>query len=163
MVGVDKKENDTVGLSNKDTVHNILAHSYSFYLFLFLFGFFLDLVFPIKIFNDSTMLPIGFVFLIFASLLIIWAQNTSRALDKKDGIKKETFCRGPYCYTRSPTHWGLFLLMLGFGVLINAFFVILLTCISFFITKFFFLKKEESILAEKYGAPYLEYKKLVKF
>lgn len=60
-------------------------------------------------------------------------------------------------------HWGLFILMLGFGILINAIFVILFSIVSFVVAKFIFLKKEENILAGKYGAPYMEYKKSVKF
>lgn len=163
MKGLETKEQKSPRAQSDVTVHHILAHSYSFYFLLFLFGFFLDLIFPIKIFHSSAMIQTGFLFLVLASALIIWAQNTSRVLDKTNGVKKETFCKGPYCYTRSPTHWGLFFLMLGFGILINAFFVVVLTFVAFIVTKFVFLRREESILAKKYGAPYLEYKKLVKF
>jgi protein-S-isoprenylcysteine O-methyltransferase Ste14 len=146
----------------KHTVHHVLAHSYSFYFFLFLLGVFLDLFFPIRIFHSSYMVPLGVLLLILSSILIFWAQRTSRNLGEKGSVTKETFCRGPYCYTRSPTHWGLFLLMLGCGIVINAVFIILFTIISFVITKFVFLKKQEEIMAEKYGTPYLEYKKEVK-
>jgi protein-S-isoprenylcysteine O-methyltransferase Ste14 len=52
--------------------------------------------------------------------------------------------------------------MLGFGIMANTLFIIIFSIFSFFITKFIFLKKEENILAEKYGAPYLEYKKIVR-
>lgn len=150
--------------SNKTTtVHHVLAHSYFLYFLLFLVAVFLDLVFPIKIFSNGTMVPAGFSILVFASVLILWAQKTSRDLRKIEHINKESFCRGPYCYTRSPTHWGLFLLMLGFGFLVNALFVIIFTVISFIVTKFIFIKKQESILVDKYGAPYIEYKKSVKF
>lgn len=160
---LDNKEQTRSSKQSERSVHHILAHSYSFYLLLFLLSFFLDLAFPVKIFKTSIMAPIGFVFLALASLLILWAQKTSRDLRRIEEIKMEHFCRGPYCYTRSPTHWGLFLLMLGFGITINAFFVILSTLISLVVTKLVFLKKEESLLVKKYGAPYLEYKKIVKF
>jgi protein-S-isoprenylcysteine O-methyltransferase Ste14 len=85
---------------------------------------------------------VGFLFLLFGTFLIFWAQKTSLNLKKED-IKKETFLHGPYCYTRSPTHYGLFLLILGFGIVSNSFFVIVFSIISFFITKIVFLKKEE--------------------
>ncbi|KKP71662.1 MAG: hypothetical protein UR70_C0021G0015 [Candidatus Nomurabacteria bacterium GW2011_GWB1_35_20] len=52
--------------------------------------------------------------------------------------------------------------MLGFGIITNALFIIIFSVISFIITKFVFIRKEEKILAEKYGIPYLEYKKSVK-
>lgn len=147
--------------SHKNKVHKILAHSYSAYFVFFLLGICLDLIFKLKIFDNSIIVPLGFFFLFFATVLIVWAQKTSRKLNKEN-ITKETFCKGPYCYTRSPTHWGLFFLMLGFGMITNAFFVILTTLISFVVSKFVFLNRQERILAEKYGDPYLEYKKSVK-
>ncbi len=61
-----------------------------------------------------------------------------------------------------PTHWGLFALMFGFGFIINATFIITTTLISFLLTKFIFLNKEEKILSQKYGDKYIEYKKDVK-
>ena len=146
---------------HKNKVHHILAHSYSFYFLLFIIGVFLDLIFNVQFFESPVLLPVGFVLLVLASLLIFWAQKSSHKL-KIENLSKETFCRGPYCYTRSPTHWGLFLLMLSFGFITNAFFVIVFTVVSFFITKFVFVKKQESILEEKYGEAYKEYKKSVR-
>jgi len=146
----------------KHEVHGVLAHSYMVYFLILIIGVVLDLSFPDKIFANSIMMPTGFLMLILATLVIFWAQHTSRNLDH-GSITKESFCRGPYCYTRTPTHWGLFLLVLGFGFILNAFFVIILTIISFVVTKLFFLKKQEAILEDKYGIPYLEYKKTVKF
>jgi len=154
-------ENDKIHLQ-KQSVHNVLAQSYFTYFIFFLIGIIFDLILKIKVFNSSFMMPFGVLFLIFGTLLIFWAQKTSRNLKKED-ISKETFCHGPYRFTRTPTHFGLFFLMLGFGMIINAFFIILFTFVSFIIAKFVFLNKEEKILTLKYGAPYLEYKKSVKF
>ena len=144
------------------TVHHVLAHSYLWYFVPLLIAVFLDLVYPVKLFENFVIMPIGFVFLGLSTLLIFWAQSTSRKLDEKD-LTKESFCKGPYCYTRTPTHWGLFLLVLSFGVILNAFFVILFTIVSFILTRFVFIKEQEKLLEEKYGSPYLEYKKSVKF
>ena len=155
-------ENQDKTYLQKQSVHKILAYSYSMYFILFLVGVVLDLILKIKIFTSPIVVPIGAIFLIFGSILILWAQHTSKNL-KVENITKETFCHGPYCYTRTPTNFGLFFLILGFGIIANAFFVILFTLISFIIAKFVFLDKEEKVLAAKYGTPYLEYKKLVKF
>lgn len=157
------KAEKSINNLEKHAVHYVLAHAYYFYFLLFLLSFLLDLVFPIKVFKTSVMMPVGLVLMALASFLILWAQKTSHDLRDVDKTKMEHFCRGPYCYTRSPTHLGLFLLTFGFGVMVNAFFVILTTLISFFVTKYTFLKKQEIILAQKYGDPYLEYKKVVKF
>jgi len=145
----------------KPNIHKVLAHSYAVYLILFLVSICLDFVFRIKILSSPVMIEIGFFVLILATLLILWAQKTSHDLRKIQEVKMEHFCRGPYCYTRSPTHWGLFFLMLGFGIIANAFFTIICTIIAFLITRFIFLDKEEKMLEQKYGAPYIEYKKKV--
>lgn len=148
-------------MRKSDTVHKILAHSYSIYLGALLLGLLLDYFIPYEVFQDSTAKTAGVALLGFATTAILWAQATSRNLEIEN-LSKDAFARGPYRVSRTPTHWGLFLLMLGFGIISNAFFVIVLSFVSFLITKFIFIKKEEDILAQKYGAPYLEYKKSVK-
>ncbi len=162
MEPVEKIEQSGKENPHKNKVHKILAHSYLFYFICFLFGLLLDFIFPLKVFENYIMSSIGAIFLIFGTFLIIWAQKSSLYF-KKENINKEIFCYGPYRYTRSPTHFGLFLLTLGFGIIANALFIIIFSIISFVITKFTFIRKEEKILAEKYGTPYLEYKELVKF
>lgn len=142
-------------------VHHTLAHSYTVYFFVLLFGVALDMLFPIKIFN-TTHMNIGLGLLVLSSALIVWAQRSSNHLAKVEEVQKHHFHRGPYKYTRTPTHWGLFFLVLGFSLIINAFFITLLTVVSFFITKFIFVKRQEDILESRYGEPYKEYKKSVK-
>ena len=146
----------------KEKVHTVLAYSYLFYFIALLIALFLDFIFSFRIFDQTLILPVGILFLLFGSLLILWAQKTSRSLNKEN-VTKETFSHGPYYFTRTPTHWGLTFLMLGFGIIANAVFIVLFAIISFVISKFVFLKKEETILAQKYGVPYLEYKKSVRF
>lgn len=147
---------------NKNRVHRVLAHSYLFYFLLFLIGLLLDFWFPVRIFQNNIILLIGVLFLLLGTFLVAWAQTTSRNL-QKGNTNKEIFYRGPYRYTRSPTHFGLFFLTIGFGIIANSLFITIFSILSFFITKFIFIKEEEKILAEKYGDPYLEYRKSVKF
>lgn len=158
-----QSENTANKMSQKHGVHKVLARSYSVYFVLLLAGVCLDLIFGFKIFSDSFMVPVGFFFLIIASMIIIWAQKAGHAFKKVSEKKTEHFHFGPYRYTRIPTHLGLFLLILSFGFIANSFFVILATIISFLFSKFIFVKKYEKILEEKYGEAYKEYKKLVKF
>ncbi len=146
--------------AEKTKVHAILTHSYSFYFISFLLGIFFDFIFQYNIFNYLFLKELGFILLILSGLLILWAQKTSRNL-KKEASAREEFYKGPYRFSRSPTHWGLAFLMLGFGFLTNGFFVVIFTIISFFITKLIFLRQEENILEKKYGVPYMEYKKKV--
>ena len=161
MENIAEKENIFEVDQYKDKVHWVLTYSYIVYFVFFLIGTLLDLVFNFKIFNFIPQVYFGSFLIFLASLLILWAQRTSRNL-KKDTLSKETFMKGPYRYTRCPTHWGLFFLMVGFGITIGAIFIIITTFISLFLTKFIYLKKEEGILEKKYGIPYLEYKKAVR-
>ena len=143
-------------------VHRILAHSYSLYFILFLIGFLLDILYPIKIFESNVIKYFGFLLLLFASYLIFWAQKTSRNLNKEN-LTMDSFRRGPYYFTRSPTHLGIFLLIIGFGMVANTIFVIFFSVVAFFVTKLVFLKEQEMLLEERYGEPYREYKKIVRF
>ena len=143
-------------------VHRILAHSYTVYFVLFLGGVYLDFLFKTTIFTNPIFEFIGMFLIGFASLVILWAQYTSKNLNI-DNLSKHTFSKGPYVYTRHPTYFGLFVLMFGFGILSNALFVILTTLISVLIAKFVFIKQEEEALLNKYGAHYEDYKKMVQF
>jgi len=154
-------EKETIHLY-KDKVHKVLASSYSVYFLLFLVGTYFNLFFNFKIFSSSLAVLMGLILLLFGTILVFWAQGTSRNLNKEE-INKEAFAHGPYSFTRSPTNFGLFFLVLGFGLIANSPSIILCSIISFFLAKFIFLRKEEKILAEKYGDAYLEYKKSVKF
>ena len=146
----------------KQSVHKILAHSYVAYLLFFLIGVCLDFIFDFGIFNNFFITQTGVVSLIFGTFLIMWAQYTSRNLNKEN-ITKDTFRHGPYRFTRMPTNFGLFFLTLGFGIIVNAFFVVLSSFISLIVAKLVFIAKQEKVLADKYGEPYLEYEKSVKF
>ncbi len=145
---------------HSNIVHRILVHSYTIYFVLLLIGVYLDFTFPLEIFSNSIAVPAGVGLLVLATFLILWAQKSSLDM-KAEHVTKETFCKGPYCYTRHPTHWGLFFLMLGFGIIANAVFVILFTFIAFLVTRSVFLPQQETALEHKYGAPYLEYKQSV--
>ena len=164
-----------MGMENTDIhrekVHGVLAHSYAVYFLLFLTGLFFDFVFSAwggsafggDFFNNSLAQFIGIILLVLATILILWAQKTGHEFRKIKEKKTENFCLGPYCYTRIPTQWGLFSLMLGFGIVTNAFFVVIFSLVAFLIAKFVFIEKEERLLAQKYGGAFLEYKKLVRF
>jgi protein-S-isoprenylcysteine O-methyltransferase Ste14 len=147
---------------SRKRVHHILAESYTVYLFAFILGLLLSAGWPLKIFENNVFVGISVIIFLLSSILILWAQRSSKKLEKEN-LTKESFEKGPYRFTRNPTNLGLFLLVTCFGIIINSFFVVLFTLIAFFISRLFFIKKEEALLASKYGEPYLEYKKIVRF
>lgn len=148
----------------KDAVHFLLAHSYLIFLLSIIIGVFLDLLLSQKMFSNSAFSIIGFILMTLGSFVVIWAQRTYPKYKKWDvkNFKRSGFEMGPYRYFRSPTHLGLFVLTLGFGLVINSFFSVILTIMAHVITKTFFLKREEKILEDKYGDAYTLYKKKVK-
>jgi len=163
---MDETENNenTVNSHRKGMVHFILLHSYFIFFFAVILGAFLDPLINKKIFSDSIYQNIGFLMLIVGSILIYWAQKTSsnykQKINKDDS--RSYFEFGPYRYLRSPTHFGLFIVTLGFSLIINSLFGVVLTLVAYIITKLFFLKKEEKLLEIKYGQVYIDYKKKVK-
>ena len=147
----------------KNRVHSLLAHSYVFYFFGFIFGISLDIVSPIDAFGKfSAGIYVGVLMIFAGTLLIFWAQKVSLDL-KKDVISKKTFSKGPYRFTANPTNWGVFFLMIGFGIMANAIFVVLCTLFCFCLSQTLFLRRQNSILVKKYGEHFLKYKKSIKF
>jgi protein-S-isoprenylcysteine O-methyltransferase Ste14 len=156
-----EKINKAYGLHHKHAIHRSLAHSYTFYFIFFMVGMMLDAIFKISLFKTSIMFPVGLILFLLSTAIIAWAQLSYVNPEGKE-IAKEHFSKGPYAYTRNPTHWGLFILILGFGFMVNGFFVILMTIVWHLLTKVTFIKKHEAAMLHYFGAPYEEYKKSVK-
>jgi protein-S-isoprenylcysteine O-methyltransferase Ste14 len=72
------------------------------------------------------------------------------------------FERGPYRYTRNPTHIGLSLVTLGFGLIMGSWYILICMVVASVLAKFVFLRTEEAILERRYGQPYLQYKAKIK-
>lgn len=143
-------------------VHYVLSHSYMIYLGAIVFGVIFDFLIPLP-FSSIFYLYGGFALMFLGTLLIYWAQETSSCSKKEMTEKgmKRNFAEGPYKYTRNPTHIGLSLLTLGFGLMAGSFFTVFFMVVAFLVTKFVFLRKEESLLEDKYGKIYCDYKKKV--
>jgi protein-S-isoprenylcysteine O-methyltransferase Ste14 len=157
-------QKDEFKAHRKGTVHSILLHSYLMFLFAVILGVFFDTFIKKEIFSNNIYQTIGLLMLIISSIIIYWAQSTSsnymKNINKSD--TRSHFEYGPYRYLRSPTHFGLFIMTLGFALIINSLFSVVFTIVAYAITKFFFLKKEEDLLEKKYGQVYSDYKKKVK-
>lgn len=148
------------------TIHRILAHSYTLHLVGAVVGFVLYAFFPTKTLVTAGNEAIGIIFMLFGTLLILWAQTAS---DKtkvhrkdKENLKHHHFAVGPYAYFRSPTNQGLFMMLLGFGFLLGSIAFIATAMVTYLLARFIFIEKEENILTMKYGSVYEEYKNKTK-
>jgi protein-S-isoprenylcysteine O-methyltransferase Ste14 len=150
-------------LKTSEKIHDVLAHSYLTYFFAVIVGLIVDFIIPIKLIPQSVAQAIGLVFLFVAPALILWAQVTSSRFrhERKEGTALN-FSKGPYFFSRSPTHLGLDILVIGFGLILNSFFIVAFSIVSFFVTRLFFVKKQERLLEQKYGNQYVAYRKSVR-
>ncbi len=145
-------------------VHLVLSHSYTVFLLAVILGIIFDILIPTSFFGSYLYQYIGFILIVLGSLLIYWAQKTTNCTKKEElegGKIIRDFARGPYKYSRNPTHIGLTATALGLGLAINSVFSVIFILIAFFITKIIFIKKEEALLEKRYGEDYCNYKKKV--
>ena len=159
--GTGKNEIEILG--NK-AIHFVLSHSYIVFLLSIILGIIFHNYYNIHILNGVTVPYIGLIVIILGTLLIYWAQSSSKSQDNKE-IEEERnekdFERGPYAYSRNPTHIGLTMVTLGLGLILNSFFIFVFVIIASLVTKLIFIRKEEKLLERKYGQKYLDYKKKV--
>lgn len=152
--------------SAKQSIHHVLAQSYFLFFVAVLSGLFLNTFFPIEINSSRPPVEYGVVAILLGTIAIVWAQKTSRrGADERrtnQSLTHEHFLRGPYKYFRSPTHVGLTLLVFGYGLVSNAFFVVMTALVFALISRLVYIKKEEKILEQKYGQSYSDYKKKVR-
>lgn len=163
-------QNENLNTESKSSVvgiiHVLLLLSYAVYFLGVILGVIFDQIIPINIFSKHTNLSqyIGIIMIFFGSILVYWAQHTTHVSKKHEEKERGTnfFIRGPYKYTRNPTNFGVFIITIGLGFLINSFFSIIFILLTYLISRIFFIKKQDSILEERYGDAFLEYKKKVK-
>ena len=151
-------------LMKKDRVHFILLNSYLMFLFTVILGVIFDIITKVRIFSGSAYQYVGLFLIFIGTIVIYWAQATSKNYKNKieESHDKSHFEFGPYRYLRSPTHFGLLIVTLGFGLMINSLFSIIFTLVGYMISKTVFLRKEELLLEKKYGEQYTKYKEKVK-
>jgi protein-S-isoprenylcysteine O-methyltransferase Ste14 len=145
-------------------VHVLLSEDYAIFFGSVVLGVICDNIFTFIKFKGVIYQDVGVILILIGTMIIYWSQATSRRTSKIDPMKRDMsfFYTGPYKYTRNPTNFGLTLTILGFGLMINSFFSILFVLIVYFISKLIFIKSQDSILAERYGKIFLDYKKKVK-
>ena len=156
---INNKPNHVSGI-----VHVVLSQDYAVFFLAVVLGAISDAVFSFGKFSGEIYQDIGLFLIIAGTAIIYWAQTTTKNSKKNIQTERDTnfFIRGPYRYTRNPTNFGLTIATLGLGFIIGSLFAIIFIVIAYFISKFIFIKKQDSILEERYGNVFVEYKKRVK-
>lgn len=145
-------------------IHIILFHTYVLFLVSIILGAIVDQLQPFNFFGNPYFEYLGLFMIITGSILVYWAQVTTKTKAEEFNKERDTnfFYRGPYKYTRNPTNFGIFAMCLGLGFVMNSIFTILFTSLVYLISRFVFIRKQDSILEERYGNVFSEYKKKVK-
>ena len=157
---------DTTTEIKKGNIHTILAYSYGVYFGAFMLGVLAYFLFPPKPAGVNLGI-LGILILGLGTLLVFWAQTTSRASRHKrheDGDEKGSeFALGPYKITRSPTHLGIALMLVAFALLMNSVIALIISLLAYVVTRNNFITKEEALLSKKYGKSYEAYKNKVRW
>lgn len=163
-MGIESKIDDKDEVYKFGFLNVILSYSYVVFFSAVILGVIFDIFIPHDLFSLKIFEYIGLFFIFIGSLIAYWAQYTSRR--KKNYAPRQVvvsdFKRGPYKYLRHPTHFGVFVMIIGFSLIINSLFSILFSIIAYIFVRVLFQKKEEKYLENKYGQVYLDYKKEVK-
>lgn len=164
-----KMENNDQNLNKEKAkkvgiIHIILFNTYMIFLGAVVLGVVFDQIFTLDFFQSKTFEYVGIAMIIWGSILVYWAQSTTSQAKSDLNKERDTnfFFRGPYKYTRNPTNLGLTVMSIGLGFLINSLFSIIFIIITYLISRFIFIKKQDTILAERYGDVFIDYKKRVR-
>lgn len=109
---------------------------------------------------------LGIFFMLAGPILISFAQRASAKFKKIHNMREvgvRDFMYGPYAFMQSPTHMGIFLLVVGFSLAVSSFSLVIFSLIAYILSHTIFLPKEQKILKKKYGAVYEAYLKKVRF
>ncbi|MEI7689068.1 MAG: isoprenylcysteine carboxylmethyltransferase family protein [Candidatus Nomurabacteria bacterium] len=163
MENNDKKLNNEVHHIS-GIIHVLLYHSYVVFLLAIVLGIISDAIFTFGKFQGSIYQIIGLLMIIIGTFIVFWAQKTTsyKKIEAQKDRDTNFFIKGPYRYTRNPTNFGLSLMSLGLGFIIGSLFSIIFVVITYFISKLIFIKRQDSILEERYGEVFNDYKKKVK-
>jgi protein-S-isoprenylcysteine O-methyltransferase Ste14 len=110
---------------------------------------------------------LGVVMTLGGTALVVWSVRVQYILGGGTPAPKvatqNLVTQGPYAYIRNPMTLGAFFIYLGIGVWTGSGLVILLTITIFSLLLAYIYVHETNELSERFGEPYLEYKKRTPF
>lgn len=131
------------------------------HLLSLLLGIILQKLFPKVIFRQQLSGHlIGWLLIILGLGISFWAVFEAGKLDLSSPQRLIT--SGPYGYSRNPMYVGWTLIYLGFGLVVNSIWLILLFPIMVTYHHFTVIQKEERDLEQKFGTKYKEYRNQVR-
>ena len=131
-------------------------------------GLVLTFLYPVPIVEPPTtraLLGLGIVFFALFLLLAVSANVTFR----RSGTPANPFVatkalaqHGPYRFTRNPMYLGLVLMTIGFALVMNSMWIVLMAVPVLLLLRNLVILKEERYLEELFGDEYRAYQKRVR-
>jgi len=103
---------------------------------------------------DDRSIRMGIGFILMGLFLRVWANGYAIKLEKLT-------TSGPYAFVRHPLYLGTMLLVVGFVIMLKVYFIGIAFLVLFMSIYFKTIRKEESMLENKFGEVYLQYKNKV--
>jgi protein-S-isoprenylcysteine O-methyltransferase Ste14 len=111
---------------------------------------------------------IGLVLLPVGMILVIWANYALLFIGKIGLRAREPMRRpsslvvvGPFRFTRNPIYLGCVLMLLGLVIVWSSFLTAIGLVFVYAVSRYVFIKREERILEEGFGAEYRDFKRRV--
>lgn len=105
---------------------------------------------------------LGIIFLVLGFSLSLGSGLSFRRLgtNPRPGAKATLMVTtGPFKYTRNPMYLGLTTMLIGIATLLGTFSPVLIIPIFFILVQTQFVLREEKLMEQWFGQPYLDYKK----
>ena len=148
-----------------NTISNLSSYSTIVFATALLIAVVLDIIIPFKFLAEPWNQYLGVFVVAIGTIIILLAESVGRkySVRRKRGevTHVEHISRGVYSFSRNPKYVGLALLLIGLGIILNSIFVILAAIVSALVVNHFYLQHEESLMAERHGDIYHEYKNKV--
>ncbi len=149
-----------------NTISNLSSYSTVVFGTALIVAVVLDMVFPFKFLAEPWNQYLGIFVVAMGTLIVFSAENVGRkySVRRKRGevTHVEHISKGVYSFSRNPKYVGLALLLVGLGIILNSVFVVLASILSVVVVDYFYLYREENLMAERHGDIYHEYKKKVR-
>jgi protein-S-isoprenylcysteine O-methyltransferase Ste14 len=149
-----------------NTISNLSSYSTVVFGTALIVAVVLDMVFPFKFLAEPWNQYLGIFVVAMGTLIVFSAENVGRkySVRRKRGevTHVEHISKGVYSFSRNPKYVGLALLLVGLGIILNSVFVVLASILSVIVVDYFYLYREENLMAERHGDIYHEYKKKVR-
>lgn len=125
----------------------------------------LQWIWPLKIVRQPIAFWLGLVLLMPALALVAWGRSTMHRANTNISPLKPAMSlvtSGPYRFTRNPLYVAITLLYVGFTMLLNSWWGVVLLAPMLMVLHWGVVRREEKYLELKFGDRYAEYRSQVR-